>query len=715
METMRVYEFSRICGLTAKELLGILKQAGFDVSSHMSMLSTQELEFLRKKLLAPETTPMEKQTTKHSPLESLKQQEVSHKKTEIESENKAQKPQSEQKKESIIKEEFLSKKPSVEKITEGKKEDTPVTSHVAPLQVSSAKGEKKAEVESEKKHLIEGVIIEPMFVADFAIKAHKQSSDVILTLLRMGIVATKNQVISEDVVLRLVEHYQLKAIKKLDQQSILQGITVSEGTLSARPPIVVVVGHVDHGKTTLLDFIRKTKVAAKEKGGITQHLGAYEVKTSHGKIIFLDTPGHEAFSKMRGRGIGVADIAILIVAADDGIMPQTIEAIKFAQDAKLPIIVAINKIDKVDATRIEAVRRGLAQHGILPEEWGGDVICLPISAKTGAGVDHLLEMISLQAELMELKADSVRAGIGYVLESKPEKGRGPIATILCKQGTVAIGDYFVCGNSVGKVSSLVNSEGQRIEKVGPAVPVQVAGFVVLPEVGSLFKVVSYQEYRKERQKLEDRRTSAQKIVTEGALNLIIKTDSISTKEALLGAIEKISKKIGKEFNIIHTGVGAVNESDVALASSTGSSIVTLHVKPEVNASLLARHTGVSIEVFDIIYKLLENLEERVKVQEEVVMVKTKIGEAVVRQVFAIKNVGVVAGCYVKDGRFTRDGSVIIYRHNKEIGSGLIKSLQRDRKSVKEVHAGFECGFLVEGFEDFEIDDRIDCFIEVPAK
>ena len=355
----------------------------------------------------------------------------------------------------------------------------------------------------------------------------------------------------------------------------MQNITVEEGALAARPPVVVVVGHVDHGKTTLLDFIRKTKVAAKEKGGITQHLGAYEVKTAQGNIIFLDTPGHEAFSKMRGRGMGVADIAILIVAADDGIMPQTIEAIKFAQEAKLPIIVAINKVDKVDAARIEAVRRGLAQYGILPEEWGGDVVCLPISAKTGVGVDHLLEMIVLQSELMELKADPARTGIGYVLESKPEKGRGPMATVLCKQGTVHVGDYFICGNTVGKVSSLTNSQGQRIASVGPAVPVAVAGFSSLPEVGSLFKIVTPDEYKKVKDALIDNRTGGQKIVTEGALNLIIKTDSISTKEALLGAMEKIAKKVGEEFNVIHAGIGPVSESDVVLANSTGSSIVEI--------------------------------------------------------------------------------------------------------------------------------------------
>lgn len=689
METMRVYEFSRISGVPAKELIALLKQAGFDVSSHMSMLSHEGLDFLKKKF-SPNKTES----------------------TQAEVETKKLKPAN--KKESIIEEKVL-KNRSHAQITEKKKIAMSATMQNDSFKPVIHKIEKKSEPEIEKTLTIEGIVLEPMVVADFAIRSHKLASDVILTLLRWGIIATKNQVINEDVVTRLAEHYQLKTVKKTNEQSLLSSIIAEEGAVVVRPPVVVIVGHVDHGKTTLLDFIRNTKVAAKEKGGITQHLGAYEAQTAHGNIIFLDTPGHEAFSKMRGRGIGVADIAVLIVAADDGIMPQTIEAIKFAQEAKLPIIVAINKVDKVDSARIEGVRRGLAQYGLLPEEWGGDIVCLPISAKTGKGVDQLLEMISLQAELIELRADPAKKGIGYVLESKPEKGRGPMATILCKQGSVSVGDYFVCGNTVGKVSSLTNSKGVRIEQVGPAVPVRIAGFSSLPEVGTLFKIVSHDEYKNAREILIDSRIGGQKIVTKDAINLLVKTDSISTKEALLGSIDKIAKKIGKEFNIIHAGIGPVCESDVVLADSTGSSIVTLHVKPETNAALLARHNNVAIEVFDVIYKLLERLEERVESAKEIVKVKTKIGEAVVRQVFAIKNVGVVAGCYVKEGRFTRDGSVVIYRRNKEIGSGLIKSLQRDRKVVKEVHTGFECGFLVEGFEDFAIDDRIDCFIEVPAK
>lgn len=692
METMRVYEFARQCGKPAKELVAQLQQAGFDIKSHMSVLSEKELEFLSKKYLTAAQQPMEKQHVKQPTQPKMEKvvKAIPEKSTST----------SEKTKELVSDKKKKIKEPEGKAIHQ-KTEHPPFEPTLVPER------EKEASVP-------QAMIIEPMTVADFAIKANKLASDVILTLLRMGIVAAKNQVINEDVVEKLVEQYQLKTHKRTEGYKGLASIDVQEPGLHERAPVVVVVGHVDHGKTTLLDFIRKTKVAAREKGGITQHLGAYEVKTSHGKIIFLDTPGHEAFSKMRGRGIGVADIAILIVAADDGVMPQTVEAIKFAQEAKLPIIVAINKIDKVEKSRVEAMKQGLAQYGLVPEEWGGDVVCVPISAKNGTGVDHLLEMIALQSQLMELRADESRPGIGHVLESKLEKGRGPIATILCRHGTIKIGDYFVCGDTVGKINSLINSAGDRLLTCGPSVPVQVAGFASLPEVGSLFRIVPFEEYRITRDMASSRKSSIQKSVTAGAINLIIKVDTISTKEALLGAMEKLARNLGKEFNIVHSGVGNVNESDVELAVSTSASIVTLHVKPEVNASLLARNLGVDIGVFDIIYKLLENFEERLKGKKEITMVKTKIGSAIVRQVFAIKNIGVVAGCYVQEGRFTRDGNVVILRRGKQIGTGDIKSLQRERKVVKEVHAGFECGFVVDGFEDFAVDDQVDCYIQVPV-
>lgn len=681
METLRVYELARTYGVSSKELLEILRQAGFSVPSHMASLSDQELKFLEKKFLNPKELTGDESTGDKSGTKVVK--EIVTAQAKIDQAPKAP----------IKKQEDIVHKVNVKDESEKNK----------VLKSASIK-----EVDPE------GITIEPMVVSDFATRAKRSSSEVILTLLRMGTVAAKNQVISEDVVAHLAAHYNIKKIEKQSQSKVLQGMQIVETSVLERPPVVVIVGHVDHGKTTLLDYIRKTKVAEKEKGGITQHLGAYEVHTSHGNIIFLDTPGHEAFSNMRGRGIGVADIVILIVAVDDGIMPQTIEAINFAKEAKLPIIVAVNKMDKADSSRLDVIRRGLAQHNLLPEEWGGDVVCLPISAKKGQGVDALLEMIILQAQLLELKADPSRPAIGHILEAKPEKGRGPIATVLCKNGSIAIGDYFECGSTVGKVSSLVNSDGLRIKQVGPSVPVQVAGFEALPEVGSLFKVVPVDQYRTAKSQVSERRVLTQKVVSEGGLNLLIKTDSISTKEALLGSLKKLTKKVGEEFNVIHAGVGAVNEGDVMLASSTGCSIIALHVKPEINASIMARNYNVSIDVFDIIYKLLEYLEEQALGRKKVEMIQVKIGQATVRQVFAIKNVGVVAGCYVQEGRFTRDGKVIILRRGKEIGRGLIKSLQRDRKSVKEVHTGFECGFVVAGFEDFLPDDQIDCYIEQPA-
>lgn len=581
---------------------------------------------------------------------------------------------------------------------------------------SPLEGEKKVKVKK-KSDDERALLLEPMALTDIAHKINIPVNELILTLLKWGVIVTKNQFVTADIVVRIAKHYAIPVFKPEKEKAHVFGdIVAGEANLKSRLPIVVVLGHVDHGKTTLLDFIRKTRVAIKEKGGITQHLGAYEAQTAHGNIIFIDTPGHEAFSKMRGRGARVADIAILIIAAEDGVMPQTIEAIKHAKEAKIPIIVAINKVDKASKAQIEVVKRSLAQHDLLPEDWGGEIICIPISAKLGQGVDHLLEMITLQAQMMELQADVSSAGRGYVLESKPEKGRGPVATILCRHGKINVGDYFVCGDTFGKVSSLVDSAGNSAKEVGPSIPVQVAGFSLLPEVGDLFKVVPREEYYKARSGIESRVKARRKqFGLEGAINIIVKTDSNSSKEALLESIAKLSKKSDKECNIIYTGVGNVSERDVVLASNTGSVIYTLHVKADVNALSIAQRYNVSINSFDIIYKLLEELEERFKGDQEVKMVSVKIGEAIVRKVFDIKNIGVIAGCYVTEGTVSRNCSVVVWRRNKQIGSGKIKSLQREKKTVKEVHAGFECGFIVEGFVDWAIDDRIECFIEKAEK
>ncbi len=652
---MRIYEFSKQSNIPVKALLSALQEAGFKVSSHMSALTQTELDFLYKKFEIKST-------------------------------------ESDQKTSDVV----------VSKEQEGGLEDFPAKS---AQDIDVQKVEQENDV----------VVVEAMSPADVSEKMDKPVNEIILTLLRWGIAATKNKVLSEDIIARLAEHYQLKVVKPVEKEKkIEKEIIVEKEKLAERLPIVVVFGHVDHGKTTLLDFIRRTRIVSREKGGITQHLGAYEASTPHGNVVFLDTPGHEAFAKMRMRGIRTADIAILVIAADDGIMPQTVEAIKYARSVDVPIIVAINKIDKVDEAQIEKIKREMAQYDLLPEEWGGDVICAPISAKTGQGVDQLLEMVILQAQIMELRADITSLGRGYILEARLEKGRGPVATLLCQHGKVRIGDFFACGNTFGKVNSLIDSYGRFINEVGPSIPVQVAGFDSLPEAGDYFKIVSRNEFRKIKLSAQKRKIVAPKrIITEGAINLIIKTDTDSSKEALSDAIHKLSAKFEKGFNIIYAGIGDVNESNVVLASNTNSRIIAFYVKSESNAILLAQQHVVPIYKFDIIYKALEELEKIAESAKEVKIVLTKIGEAVVRRVFNIKGIGVIAGCYVKDGRFSREGSVIVWRDNKKIGEGKIKSLQRENKTVKEVHAGFECAFLIENFEDWTVDDKVECFIETP--
>jgi len=675
IDAMRVYEISKQLGLSNKDILDELKKGGFDVKSHMAALDEKAIEYLEKKLKPVGGSSFNKATASNRASNDDQKRKI----TEL--------PAAKEKKKAPVKVKFVPKKSH-------KKNKTLIVEEPQP----------------------QSIIIQPMSVDDVAQKVARPVNEIILMLLRWGVAATKNQIIDESLVAKIAEHFDLEVIKPTKEKKLLKKVASGEG-LQERLPVVVVLGHVDHGKTTLLDFVRNTRVAMKEKGGITQHLGAYEAETKQGNVIFLDTPGHEAFSAIRQRGVKVADIAIIVVAADDGLKPQTLEAIRFAKEMNVPIIVAINKIDKVDASRIDVIKRELSQHDLLPEDWGGDTICIPISAKLGQGIDDLLEMLVLQAQMLELRTDTTGPARGYVLESKIEKGRGAVATLICQFGTITVGDYFVCGSTGGRVSSLVNSYGKRLKKAGPSVPVQVAGFVDLPEAGDHFEVVSKQDYRKALAYAQERKAALtpNRLITQGAMNLVIKADTDSSKEALLDSIDKLAKKLDTGFNIISASVGHISESDVELAFNTGAKIVGLHVKIDPKSASLAQHRGVSVELFDIIYKLLEDLEEHIKSNKVVEKVLTKIGEAVVIRVFNIKNIGVIAGAQIKDGRFSRDGSVAIWRGAEKIGEGKIRSLQREKKTVKEVHTGFECGFMVEGFDDFEVDDRVECFLELPAK
>lgn len=664
--SIRVYELSKIIGVSSKDLLSVLREKGFDVSSPISVVPPEAVELVNKEF------------TKSS--KSLEKEEI--KKADSKDLQKKGYDQNGAKK--AIEEEQSNTKSSLNQVK------------LAPNEI----------------------YLTSMTLAEIAQRIQKPVNDIILTLLRQGIVISKNQILDESLVKKLADLYGLKVVKKeLEKEVISSTITQVEqkGQWIERLPIVVVVGHVDHGKTTLLDFIRKTRVAAKEKGGITQHLGAYEVKTAQGALVFLDTPGHEAFATLRMRGIKAADIAVLVVAADDGVMPQTVEAIKYAKSVGLPIIVAINKIDKSSPERIEFVNQQLAQYDLIPEKWGGSTVVVPISAKLGQGIDDLLDVIILQSQLMELRSNISVPAYGYILESKLEKGRGPVATVICQHGKLKVGDYFVAGSTIGKVNTLIDSYGKKINEANPSIPVMVSGFSSLPQTGDIFQVIDIQEYKKlslKKKPLDSFVSITGKKAKDEGIKIIIKTDNISSKEALVNSINKLSEKVYKGFNIVFAGVGDIIESDVLLASQTKSIIYGFHVKTTPKALDAITQNEVVVKHFDIIYKLLEDLEQLSEKLKPVKMVFKKVGEAVVIQIFNIKNVGVVAGARVKSGRFVKDGKVVVYRYNKKVGEGYIKNLQREHRAVKEVYTGFECAFFIENFQDWQIGDNVECYQEL---
>lgn len=569
------------------------------------------------------------------------------------------------------------------------------------------------------------VVLAPMTVAELAEKLDRPVSAIIMFLLKQGVAAGRNQLLTVDSVAKVAEFFEIPTVAapevaRCDMISAAEAGALAEkgGKVSCdRLPIVVVVGHVDHGKTTLLDYIRKTRVAAREKGGITQHIGAYTAQTKQGEVVFIDTPGHEAFSIVRARGLRAADVAILVVAADSGVMPQTVEAIERAREAEVPLVVAINKIDRATPKQIDEVKASLAKLDLVPEEWGGSTVFVPISALKGDGVDDLLEMVVLQAQLNGLKTFLDVPADGFVLESRLEKGLGFVATVICRHGVLHVGDPFVCGTATGRVSSLRNALGVMVKEAMPSVPVQVAGFSELPQAGSAFMVGTLAtlgdrltaETQQPKSAARVRMLSA---VDERTVRLVVKADTISSMEVLEGALGKISEKSYAGLAIVHSGVGPINESDVAFAADTGATIIGLHTKPEAKAARLAADLQVPVLLHDIIYRLIESVEVLANKGRPIKKTVKKIGEALVLKVFDIKNLGMVAGARVTNGLFQKNGTVKVYRANRLVGSGPIKSLQRDRNMVKEVRKGFECAFMVDDFSDWQVDDRVDCFVEV---
>jgi len=549
-----------------------------------------------------------------------------------------------------------------------------------------------------------------------------------------GILATVNQEIDYEKAEEIALEFNCIAEQeeKVDViAELLKEEEEDENTLISRPPVVCVMGHVDHGKTSLLDAIRETHVTDREAGGITQHIGASVVKINGQKITFLDTPGHEAFTAMRMRGANATDIAILVVAADDGIMPQTVEAISHAKAAGIEIIVAINKIDK-ESANIDYVKQGLAEQGLIPEDWGGSTICVPVSARTGEGITELLEMVLLTADILELKANPKRNARGLVIEAQLDKGRGVVATVLVQKGTLKVGEPIAAGSSYGKVRAMIDDKGRRVKEAGPSTPVEILGLNNVPNAGEVFVACDSEKdarsfaetfVSQNREKMLEETRSRMSLddlfsqIQTGnlkELELIVKADVQGSVEAVKQSLTKLSNE-EVVVKVIHGGVGAINESDVSLASASNAIIIGFNVKPDMTAKATAEQEKVDIRLYSVIYKAIEDIEAAMKGMLDPIFEEKVIGHAEVRQIFKASGVGNIAGSYVLDGVFERNCKVRITREGKQIFEGDLASLKRFKDDVKEVKAGYECGLVFDGFNDIAEFDIVEAYkmVEVP--
>ena len=576
--------------------------------------------------------------------------------------------------------------------------------------------------------LTEITIPESITVKDLAQEMKKTTAEVIKKLFGFGVMATINNEIDFDTAFLVAQEFGITAIKKevVTEEDILFDDTEdSPEELQERPPVVVVMGHVDHGKTSLLDAVKKTNVIEGEAGGITQHIGAYKVKVNGREITFLDTPGHEAFTAMRARGAQITDIAILVVAANDGVMPQTVEAINHAKSAGIPIIVAVNKIDLPDAN-VDKVKQELMQYELVPEEWGGDTIFVPISAKKNQNIDQLLEMVLLQADVLELKANPNKQAKGVVIEARLDKGKGAIATMLVQRGTLDVHDTIVVGSSIGRIRSMVDEKGKKVKKAGPSTPVEIMGLTEVPEAGETFYEVDDEKTAKhliERRKRQAREKSINQVAAvtldnlfnqmeQGnlkVLNLIVKADVQGSVEAVKQSLEKLSNDEVK-VKVIHAAAGAVNESDVTLAKVSNAIIIAFNVRPVSTAREAAEKDEVEIKQYSVIYQAIEDVEAAMKGMLDPEFEEKVIGTAEIRQTFKISNVGTVAGAYVLTGKVERNSGVRIIRDDVVIHSGNLASLKRFKDDAKEVAKGYECGIQIEGFNDIQEGDILECYV-----
>ncbi|MDW0109188.1 translation initiation factor IF-2 [Sporosarcina aquimarina] len=582
---------------------------------------------------------------------------------------------------------------------------------------------------------------ESLSVGELANKLGREPSEIIKKLFLLGVMATINQELDKDAIELICAEYDVEVEEEIridvtDLEIYFEDPDSDEDEAESateaieRPPVVTIMGHVDHGKTTLLDSIRDTKVTQGEAGGITQHIGAYQIESNGKKITFLDTPGHAAFTTMRARGAKVTDLTILVVAADDGVMPQTVEAISHAKAAEVPIIVAVNKMDKPSANP-DRVMQELTEHGLVPEAWGGDTIFVPISALKGEGIDQLIEMILLVAEVGELKADPKVRAKGTVIEAQLDRGRGAVATLLVQDGTLHVGDPIVVGNTYGRVRAMINDVGRRVKEVGPSAPVEITGLSNVPQAGDRFVVFKDEKTARQigetraGEAIQEQRTEKARVTLDNLfeqmkegemkeINLIVKADVQGTVEAMAASLMKIDVE-GVNVKIIHTGAGAINESDISLAAASNAIVIGFNVRPDVNAKRAADEEGVDVRLHRVIYKVVEEIESAMKGLLDPEFEEKVIGQVEVRETFKVSKVGTIAGSYVTDGKISRDSGVRIYRDNIMIFEGELDTLKRFKDDAKEVAKGYECGITIKNFNDIKEGDIIEAYIMQEVK
>lgn len=681
MSKIRVYELAKELGVSSKDLINLLmEEFGIEVKNHMSVIENEDAELIKELI-----------------------EENNKKAAEENSKN------------------------IVDEYEEMVSEE--VNKNVKKSKNKKGLNKKNDSIDKNQEEECEEFIIEidkTITVKDLAEKLKKPSTEVIKALIFSGVMAAINQEIDFETAEKVAEKFDATLVLKEEEfGKIEEDIDIEEDSLTEkRPPIVTVMGHVDHGKTSLLDAIKKSKVTETEAGGITQHIGAYTVDVNGEKITFLDTPGHEAFTAMRARGAQITDIVILVVAADDGIMPQTKEAISHCKAANVPMIVAINKMDKPSAN-LDRVKQELSDNGLIPEEWGGDTVCVPVSARTKEGIDSLLEMVVLTSEMSEFKANSLRKARGTVIEAKLDKGRGPVATLLVQNGTLHVGDSILVGNTYGRIRAMFDDKGKKIKSAGPSIPIEILGLSEVPAAGDRFNVIKDEktarimaESRKSKEKdtylQSSHRVSLEDLysqIQEGKvkeLDLIVKADVQGSIEALRQSLEKLSTDDVK-VRVLHGAVGAITETDISLAAASNAIVIGFNVRPDSNATMLAEKENVYMKTYRVIYDAIEDVKSAMIGMLEPDYKEVVLGKVEIRQVYKISNIGTIAGCYVLEGKITRNGDIRVIRDGIVIFESKLASLKRFKDDVKEVNFGYECGLSIEKFNDIKEGDIIESY------